>query len=152
MPIKITDFAEVNKKAGVLRKKDLIKSPNLKKTFTLINQHLYGKLKYTHTDTRSRSKEIINLLLCKLVDEINKTPNSVLDFCIRDKETEQELYDRIQFFFKKHIKEKHKDIFDENEQIGLNKELIYLIVKELQHISLLKSSKDMCCSSLLVKS
>ena len=142
MPIKITDFAEVNKKAGVLRKKDLIKSPNLKKTFTLINQHLYGKLKYTHTDTRSRSKEIINLLLCNLVDEINKTPNSVLDFCIRDKETEQELYDRIQLFFKKHVKEKHKDIFDENEQIGLNKELIYLIVKELQHISLLKSSKD----------
>ena len=46
----------------MLYKKNLIKSPNLKKTFISINQHLYGKLKYTYTDTRARSKEIINLL------------------------------------------------------------------------------------------
>lgn len=45
-------------KNGFLKKKDLRKFPNLKKIFTLINQHLYGKLKYTHTDTRNRSKEI----------------------------------------------------------------------------------------------
>ena len=88
MPVKITDYVE--KKAKILKKKDLVKSPNLKKTFILINQHLYGKLKYTDTDTRTRSKEIVNLLLCKLVDEINKAPEDEVDFCVKENETEKE--------------------------------------------------------------
>ena len=142
MPVNITDFVEDYRDTGLLKKIDLVKSPNLKKTFLIINQHLYGKLKYTHTDTRSRSKEIINLLLCKLVDEMSKAPYNVLDFCIRGNETKQELYERIQEFFQINVKEKYKDIFENNEQINLNEELVYLIVKELQNISLLESSKD----------
>ncbi|MFX1338986.1 MAG: N-6 DNA methylase [Promethearchaeota archaeon] len=140
MPSKITDYIE--KKAIILKKKDLIKSPNLKKTFILINQHLYGKLKYTDTDTRTRSKEIVNLLLCKLVDEIHKTPEDNVDFCIKKGETKEELFDRIQYFFTKNVLRKYKDIISENEKISLNKELVYFIVKEIQHISLLNSSKD----------
>jgi len=49
MPVKITDFTKKN--SGGLLKRDLIKSPNLKIIFNSINQHLYGKLKYTDTDT-----------------------------------------------------------------------------------------------------
>ena len=134
MPVNITDFVEDYRETGLLKKKDLIKSPNLKKTFLLINQHLYGKLKYTDTDTRTRSKEIVNLLLCKLVDEIGKAPHNVLDFCIRGKETKQELYERIQEFFQVNVKEKYNDIFENNEQISLNEDLVYLIVEELQNI------------------
>lgn len=126
----------------VLRKKDLVKFPNLKKTFILINQHLYGKLKYTDTDTRARSKEIINLLLCKLVDEISKSPDEPVEFYIKDNESEKELFDRIQVFFNEKVKNKYSDIIEEKEKIGLNEELVYFIVKELQQISLIQSSKD----------
>ncbi|MHA1438838.1 MAG: N-6 DNA methylase [Promethearchaeota archaeon] len=125
-----------------LRKKDLIRTPNLKKIFNSINQHLYGKLKYTDTDTRARSKEIVNLLLCKLVDEINKSPEEIVEFCVKNGESEQELFDRIKKFFKINVKEKFSEIIGESEQISLNKELVYLIVNELQHVSLLQSSKD----------
>ena len=142
MPAKITDFIETYEKSSSLRKKDLLKSTNLKKSFSLINQHLYGKLKYTDTDTRARSKEIVNLLLCKLVDEINKSPDEYIDFCIKNNESEQELFDRIQVLFRENVKKKYHDIIGENEKISLNKELLYLIVKELQPISLLQSSKD----------
>ena len=140
MPVNITDFIE--EKPHKLKKKDLEKSTNLKQVFKLINQHLYGKLKYTDTDTRARSKQIINLLLCKLVDEINKKPEEEVDFCIRNGESDKELYTRIQAFFNENVREKYKDVMDENEQITLNKELISLIVKELEYISLLQSSKD----------
>jgi len=140
MPVHITDFLE--EKSGVIKNKDLKKSLNLKQVFTSINQHLYGKLKYTDTDTRARSKQIINLLLCKLVDEINKKPEEEVDFCIRNGESDKELYTRIQAFFNENVREKYKDVMDENEQITLNKELISLIVKELEYISLLQSSKD----------
>ncbi len=140
MPVHITDFLEIE--SNGIKKKDLVKSPNLKKTFILINQHLYAKLKQTDTDTRTRSKEIINLLLCKLTDEISKDNDETVDFCIKEGESIEKLYERIQQLFEKNVKEKYKDIISENEQISLNKELLYLIVKELQHISLLKSSKD----------
>lgn len=140
MTSKIIDYLGESPKA--LKKKDLIKVPNLKQIFTQINQHLYGKLKYTHTDTRSRSKEIINLLLCKIIDEKNKTPEEPVEFCIRQEENAHLLSSRIKKFFITKVKEEYQEIFDEDEKINLSKELIYLIVKELQKISLLNSSRD----------
>ncbi|MFX1302682.1 MAG: N-6 DNA methylase [Promethearchaeota archaeon] len=140
MPVHITDFIE--EESGVIKKRDLKKSSNLKQVFSLINQHLYGKLKYTDTDTRTRSKQIINLLLCKLVDEINKKSEEEVEFFIRIGESDKQLLKRIQAFFNVNVREKYKDIIDENEQIKLNKELVHLVVKELEYISLLQSSKD----------
>ncbi len=140
MPAHITNFLE--EKSGLIKKNDLQKIKNLKQIFISINQHLYGKLKYTDTDTRARSKQIINLLLCKLVDEINKKQDEEMEFCLKNGETNEQLHTRIQGFFNKNVREKYIDVMDQNEQITLTKDLVYLIVKELQHISLLQSSKD----------
>ncbi len=140
MPVNITEF--LNKKSDGLKKRDLVKSPNLKTIFNVINQHLYGKLKYTDTNTRARSKQIINLLLCKLVDEVSKKPEEEMEFCIKNSESPENLYYRIQKFFDENVRAKYKEVLDQNEQIKLTEELIYLIVSEIQHISLLRSSKD----------
>ncbi len=127
----------------IIRKRDLIKSSNLKKEFLEINQHLYGKLKHTETDTRARSKEVINLILCKLVDEKNNSSaDSVMTFSIREGEESHDLLDRLKLFFKENLKNKYKEIINENETISLNKELVVLIVEKLQNISLLDSSSD----------
>jgi type I restriction enzyme M protein len=125
-----------------IKKEELRKISNLKEKFSEINRHLYAKLKYTHTDTRTRSKEIINLLICKLVDEISKSPSDYVEFSIKTDESEEEIFNRIQIFFEEHVKAHYREIFSVNEKIGLNKELVYLIVKELQEISLIESSKD----------
>ncbi|MFW9951031.1 MAG: N-6 DNA methylase, partial [Candidatus Thorarchaeota archaeon] len=128
---------------GNIRKRDLIISSNLKKEFLEINQHLYGKLKHTETDTRARSKEIINLLLCKLVDEKSKfSPDSFMEFSIRKNEESHELLDRLRLFFKEKLKNKYKDVIQVNENINLNKELVVIVVEKLQNISLLESSRD----------
>ena len=113
MPANITDF--LKKKSEGLKKRDLVKSPNLKAIFNVINQHLYGKLKYTDTDTRARSKQIINLLLCKLVDEVSKKPEEEIEFCIKKSESPKTLYYRIQRFFDEHVRGKYKDVLDQNE-------------------------------------
>ncbi len=140
MPAQIIDFLE--EKSGIIKKKDLKKSTNLKQVFQSINQHLYGKLKYTDTDTRARSKQIINLIFCKLVDEIIKKPEDELEFYIRNGESDKQFYDRIKAFFNENVRRKYEEFMSENEQITLTKELVYLVVKELQNISLLQSSKD----------
>ena len=126
----------------LIRKKDLIKVPNLKDRFEKINQHLYAKLKQMDTDTRTRSKEIINLLLCKLVDEINKTSSEIMEFFVKNEESEEHLLLRMQKYFEVDVKSRYNDIIDETERISLNKNLVYIVVKELQTISLLQSSKD----------
>ena len=136
-----TDKTTNDKMIG-LRKKDLIISHNLKSTFELINQHLYAKLKHTDTDTRARSKEIVNLLICKLVDETQASDDDYLEFCIREKETPEQLGNRIQLFFTKIVKKKYGEIIGEDEKLNLNQDLIYLVIEELQNISLLQSSKD----------
>ncbi len=131
-------------------KKELVKTPNLKKLFTTINQHLYAKLKYVDTDTRARSKEIINLLLIKLVDEISKKPEEELDFYIRNNETNSELFERLKLFFKTNVRNKYPELINENEHIGLDAELLNLVVKELQEVSLLESSKDIFAAAFEV--
>ena len=123
-------------------KKDLQIAPNLKQKFISINQHFYAKLKYTETDTRARSKEIINLLLVKLVDEINKSPEDEMEFNIRQNESNKELQERIQAFFTENVKKKYPELIAERELIGLNEDLVKTVVEELQDISLLHSSKD----------
>ncbi len=128
---------------AILHRRDLIKAPNLKKTFTLINQYLYGRLKYTDKDTRTRSKEIVNLLLIKLVDEMTKSPDEELDFCVKNSETDRELFERLQSFFTAKVKKKYPDLLSEKDFLALNPELTKLVVEELQHISLLLSSKDL---------
>jgi len=80
--------------------------------------------------------------LCKIIDEKNKSSTEPVDFCIKKGENEYTLFLRIQNFFNRNVKEKYKDIIDKDEKINLNQELVYLVVKELQNISLLHSSRD----------
>ncbi len=131
----------ISESKGIL-KKDLVKINNLKEVFNEINQHMYGKLKYTHTDTRARSKEIINLLFCKLVDEFSKSDEEFTEFCIKNKETEEDLFKRLNCFFKENVIEKYRNLINHEEKINLNKDLLYIIIQKLQKISLIQSSKD----------
>ncbi len=143
MQISINNFQDFEA-SGVIKKKDLEIVTNLKKTFKLINQHLYGKLKHTDTGTRARSQQIIFLLLCKLIDEKSKDPEEILEFQIKEeeKENKQLLLRRIQRFFEVKIKSEYREIFEENDKIKLNKELVFLIVRSIQRFNLHKSSKD----------
>ncbi|MEJ2248378.1 MAG: N-6 DNA methylase [Candidatus Lokiarchaeota archaeon] len=125
-----------------LRKADLTKVSNLKNIFNEINNFLYSSLKYTNTDTRTRSMEIINFLIAKLIDETTKTDNERLELCIYPNEDKEDLYKRIQNFFNREVKVRFNKFFKDNDSISLDKESLFYIVKSLQHISLLESSRD----------
>ncbi|TXT60090.1 MAG: putative type I restriction enzymeP M protein [Promethearchaeota archaeon] len=142
MPFEITDFIEKERNKGTLHKKDLKEIKNLKRVFQKINNHLYAKLKNIDTDTRTRSKEIVNLLLCKLIDEINKDSEDIVDFQIMEAEKPINVFNRVKKLFELEVKQKYSSVIKENETIGLNAKLVYLIVEKLQGISILKSSKD----------
>mgnify|MGYP006280677581 CR=1 FL=1 len=126
----------------MIRKKDLQISQNLKSVFETINQHLYAKLKSTDTDTRSRSKQIVNLLLCKLYDEVTKDPEDYLEFQIKNGETPKILAKRIKSFFHGEVKKKYGSILTKQDEINLSPDLIYLFIEKVQSYSLLKSSRD----------
>ncbi|MFO7795469.1 MAG: N-6 DNA methylase [Promethearchaeati archaeon] len=142
MTPKSLESANIPVTNALLRKKDLVPSDDLKRIFTSINNHFYGKLKKIDTDTRTRSKQIINLLLCKLVDELTKNSEEILDFQIKTDEDAKDLEKRIKKYFHKMVTSNYKTIFREDESIHLNSDLIYIVVKKLQDISLTLSSKD----------
>ncbi|MHA1479076.1 MAG: N-6 DNA methylase, partial [Promethearchaeota archaeon] len=71
-----------------------------------------------------------------------KSPEDEMEIYVREGETEKELLERIQTFFQLNVKKKYPNVMGENEQITLNKDLLYIIIKELGQISLLESSKD----------
>lgn len=126
----------------MLLKKDLQVAKDLKRVFEVINDHLYAKLKSTDTDTRTRSKQIVNLLLCKLYDEITKTPEDPMEFQIKDEESSEHLANRIKNFFEFKVKKKYNSILSTQDEINLNPNLIYLFIKKVQKYSLLNSSTD----------
>ncbi|MBD3214888.1 MAG: N-6 DNA methylase [Candidatus Lokiarchaeota archaeon] len=139
---KSLEITRDSQKSRLLKKKDLISSTNLKEIFRNLNNHLYSKLKNTDTDTRTRSKQIVNLLFCKLIDEMSKNRDDILDFQIKPEENPHKLSERIQQFFQDKVLKKYDGIFRENESIHLTPDLIYVGVEQLQHISLINSSND----------
>jgi len=126
----------------MILKKDLQVAKDLKSVFEVINNHLYAKLKNTDTDTRTRSKQIVNLLLCKLYDEITKTPEDILEFQIKKGESSELLAKRIKKFFESKVKQKYKTILTNQDVINLNPDLIHLFINKVQKYSLLNSSTD----------
>lgn len=142
MKQKSLDIIRNSQNKGLLKKKDLRSSKNLKEIFSNLNNHLYGKLKKTDTDTRTRSKEIINLLFCKLLDEVTKGRDDILEFQIKPEDNAKKLSERIKLFFQENVIKNYEGLFRENESINLTPDLIYITVQQLQNISLIDSSND----------
>ena len=62
-----------------LKRRDLEPPSNLKKTFQNIRNHLAGMAKGITRD-ETLAQEIINLLFCKIYDEISTRPDEELEF------------------------------------------------------------------------
>lgn len=125
-----------------LKKSDLVPLDNLKSIFKEINDYLYAKMKYSNTSTRNRAKQVINLIICKLIDELTKEDEEALDFCIKSDENETQLSLRIKNLFNSYMKDKFVGAFNLIPKINLEGQYIYYIVQKIQSISLLDSSND----------
>ena len=103
---------------------ELIREDNLLKRFEEIHDYIYANDGLSAHQTLN---EFINILFVKLYDE-NNNIHLFDDFSVSGVEKINTVFDEI--------KQKFKDIFDENDTIKLSKNSLNFIVKKLKDISL----------------
>ena len=126
---------------GLYKRKDLKPAKDLKVHFRVINSYLYGNMKKQDTSTRNRAKQIINLLFCKIYDEIYTGSNQRVTFRAGVNEEKEIVKERIVELFDQ-VKKRYKDVFEESETIDLNADSVVFFVGQIQELCISESERD----------
>ena len=125
---------------GLYRRKDLIKPKNLKIVFDDIRNHLAGNITGITRD-EAIAQEIINLLFCKIYDEMNTLPEDQVTFRVGINEQKEDVKERIDELFTKVLGE-YNDVFDQGDRVKLDADSIVYVVGELQGFAITEAERD----------
>jgi len=125
---------------GLYKRKDLKIPKNLKAVFNDIRNHLAGNTTGIARD-EAFAQEIINLLFCKIYDEINTPLDQEVSFRAGVYESKKEVKERIVNLFEK-VRKEYDDVFEEEDRIKLDEDSILYVVGELQKYAITKAERD----------
>jgi type I restriction enzyme M protein len=125
---------------GLYKRKNLEVPKNLKAVFNDIRNHLAGNTTGITRD-ESIAQEIINLLFCKIYDEVNTPPDEQVTFRAGVNERPEVVKERIVSLFEK-VKTEYDDVFEKEDVIKLDAESIIYVVGELQKYAITKAERD----------
>jgi type I restriction enzyme M protein len=124
---------------GLFKRKDLKRPSNLKAVFRDIRNHLAGNVTGITRD-EALAQEIINVLFCKIYDEINTGPDEVVTFRSGIDESPKDVKKRIVDLFDKRTRVEYSDVFDSKDSISLDPASLAYVVGELQNYSILEGT------------
>ena len=136
----IPQYGERIEDIGKYKRKDLKATHNLKATFKAIRNHLAANTVGTTRD-EVLAQQLINLIFCKIYDERFTEPDDTVEFRVGFEEDADIVKKRILDIFEK-VKRKYKEVFDENDNITLDKNSIIYTVGELQRYCLIEAERD----------
>jgi len=136
----IPKFGQRIEDIGLYNRKDLQKTQNLKAIFNDIRNHLAGNVTGITRD-ESIAQEIINLLFCKIYDEVNTSPTDQITFRAGADENKNEIKERIINLFDK-VKRDYDDVFEDTDVIKLDAESIVYVVGTLQKYEITTAERD----------
>jgi type I restriction enzyme M protein len=126
---------------GLYRRKDLKRPSNLKATFRDIRNHLAGNTTGITRD-EALAQEIINLLFCKIYDELNTGQEEMVSFRSGVTDTAREVKSRIIALFDTRVKSEYSDVFSRKDTINLDAASIAYVVGELQPYCITAADRD----------
>ena len=127
---------------GLYKKKDLEKPKELKSKFNDIRNYLAGNAVGITNDIEF-AEQIINLLFCKIYDEIQTAPDEQVKFRVGINESSENVKRRIIKLFEEVKKEYGEDgIFDESDVIKLDANSIVYVIGELQRYLIVEAERD----------
>jgi type I restriction enzyme M protein len=126
---------------GQFFRKDLKTTINLRTVFKDIRNHIAGNTTGITRDEAIAS-EIINILLCKIHDEINTAPNEILTFRHGINEDASSVAERIINLFDEKIKNEYSDVFSKHDSISIDAKSLAYIVGELQMYCITEAQRD----------
>jgi len=125
---------------GLFHRRDLKVSSDLKSVFRDIRNHLAGNVTGITRD-EALAQQIINILFCKIYDEINKGSDEIVDFRSGTEEPAEDVRQRVLYLFHS-VRQAYDDVFDGNEQITLDAENLAYVVGELQIYCITEAARD----------
>lgn len=125
---------------GRFHRRDLKPSSDLKSVFRDIRNHLAGNVTGITRD-EALAQQIINILFCKIHDEITKGPDEIVRFRSGTGELTEEVKQRILELFQE-VKQAYDDVFDEGDVILLDADNMAYVVGELQIYCITEAARD----------
>lgn len=138
---KQTTFFEDSAGNEVLLRANLRLPTNLRAIFEDIRNHLAG-MTVGITRDEALAQEIINLLFCKIYDEINTPLNDKVTFQIIRGDHPDDVKKRICDLFNRKVKIEYSDVFDTNDRISLDPESLVYVVQQLQDLCIKDAERD----------
>jgi len=126
---------------GLYLRRDLRRPSNLKAVFRDLRNHLAGNTTGMTRD-EAFAQEIINLLFCKIYDEVNTAPDKIVTFRSGLDESAADVKARIVDLFENKVKGEYEDVFSAKDGINLDADSILYIVGELQNYSVTEAERD----------
>ena len=125
---------------GLHLRKDLRPTSNLKSVFGDLRNHLSGNVVGITRDV-ALAEQILNVIFCKLRDELHTGPNQRVGFRMSPGESNDDVAKRLRTLFEQVVKE-YPDVFERDESLDLDGAGLAYIVGELQNYSLMDSDRD----------
>jgi type I restriction enzyme M protein len=127
---------------GLYKKKDLEKPKELKSKFNDIRNYLAANAVGITNDIEF-AQQIINLLFCKIYDEIHTPREAQVRFRVGINESPSSAKERIVSLFNEVKREYGEDgIFDESDVVKLDENSIVYVVGELQRYLITEAERD----------
>lgn len=136
----IPRYGQAFEDIGLFRRKDLTAPSNLKAVFRDVRNHLAGNVVGIGRD-EPLAQQIINLLFCKIYDELNTRPNDLVRFRAGHAETAETAKKRVLDLFD-NVKVEYNDVFTEADSIDLDASSIVYVVGELQGYCITAAERD----------
>jgi len=136
----IPRFGQRVEDIGRFLRRDLIATHNLKTIFKDLRNYIAGNATGITRD-ETIAAEIINVLFCKIYDELNTAPDELLTFRYGVDESAQEVVARIQELFRK-VQSEYSDVFEEEDRIHLDDRTLPYVVGELQPFCVTDAERD----------
>lgn len=136
----IPRFGQTVDEIGSHLRRDLRPSRNLKAVFADLRNHLAGNVAGITRDV-ALAEQMLNIVFCKLHDELNTAPDEVVSFRAAASDSEAEIADRVRVLFGS-VVAKYSDVFDIGTSLEVDAASLAHIVGELQNYSLMDSERD----------
>ena len=138
---KQTTFYEGFSEHSALTRADLKLPANLKIVFQDIRNHLAG-MTIGITRDEALAQEIINVLFCKIYDEMKTAPNDEVEFQLLPGDTPNDIKRRVVNLFDGKVKAEYSDVFGVNDKINLDAESLGYVVERLQRLCIKDAERD----------
>ncbi len=125
---------------GLFHRRDLRVTLNLRTVFKLIRNYIAGNTPGITRD-ETIATEIINVLFCKISDELNTAPAEILKFRHGVRESHEAVAARVRDLFN-HVKTEYSDVFAASDQINLDAKTLAYVVGELQPYAITEAQRD----------